>query len=182
VPCQASLLLTVDDVRNLHCPANQPPPPFLNLSPRPKNDEPPVETRRLTVYQIFRAAVENAREEIKRSPRTLAFSGLAGGLTMGLSGLGVASVRALIGNGPCQQFVSCFIYPIGFIAVIIGRAQLFTENTLYPVILVLEERRYFPSMLRLWAVVFTANVMGAFLFAYWQSSRQRCGRRSQRSL
>jgi formate-nitrite transporter family protein len=57
----------------------------------PEQDETPVETRRLTVYQIFRAAVENAREEIKRSPRTLAFSGLAGGLTMGLTGLGVSS-------------------------------------------------------------------------------------------
>ena len=32
------------------------------------------------------------------------------------------------------------LYPIGFIAVIIGRAQLFTENTLYPVALILSER------------------------------------------
>ena len=131
----------------------------------PKQDEPPVESKRLTVYQIFRAAVENAREEIKRSPRTLAFSGLAGGLTMGLTGLGVASVRALIGDGPWQQLISYFVYPIGFIAVIIGRAQLFTENTLYPVILVLDERRQLQATLRLWAIVFAANVLGAFLFA-----------------
>ena len=131
----------------------------------PNNDEPPAETRRLTVYQIFRAAVENAREEIRRSARTLAFSGLAGGLTMGLTGLGVASVRALIGDGPWQQFISYFIYPVGFIAVIIGRAQLFTENTLYPVILVLDERRHFTRIFRLWGIVFTSNVVGAFLFA-----------------
>jgi formate/nitrite transporter FocA (FNT family) len=57
------------------------------------------------------------------------------------------------------------LYPIGFIAVIIGRAQLFTENTLYPVIIVLDERRGFLSMLRLWATVFASNVCGAFLFA-----------------
>ena len=59
---------------------------------------------------------------------------------MSLTGLGVASVRALIGDGQWPQFISYFIYPVGFIAVISGRAQLFTENTLYPVILVLEER------------------------------------------
>jgi len=56
-------------------------------------------------------------------------------------------------------------YPIGFVAVIIGRAQLFTENTLYPVVLVLSERRHFLETLRLWAIVFTCNVVGAFLFA-----------------
>jgi formate/nitrite transporter FocA (FNT family) len=64
---------------------------------------------------------------------------------------------------------SFLLYPIGFIVVIIGRAQLFTENTLYPVVLVLDEpRRLRPNlfnMLRLWAVVFIANVLGAFCFA-----------------
>jgi formate-nitrite transporter family protein len=61
----------------------------------PKQDEPPAETGRLTFYRIFRAALENAREGIRRFPRTLAFSGLAGGLTMGLTGLGVARQFAL---------------------------------------------------------------------------------------
>ena len=57
------------------------------------------------------------------------------------------------------------IYPIGFIAVIIGRQQLFTENTLYPVVLVLDERKHLLSTLRLWAVVFISNIAGALLFA-----------------
>jgi formate/nitrite transporter FocA (FNT family) len=121
--------------------------------------------RRLTAPEIFEAAVANAREEIKRSVRTLIFSGIAGGITMGLTGLGVASVRALIGDGGWQQLVSCVIYPVGFITVIIGRAQLFTENTLYPVVLVLDKRRYLAATLRLWAVVFASNVFGALLFA-----------------
>jgi formate/nitrite transporter FocA (FNT family) len=54
---------------------------------------------------------------------------------------------------------------MGFMAVILGRGQLFTENTLYPVALVLTERRHFWSTMRLWAVVLSANVVGAFLFA-----------------
>lgn len=129
-----------------------------------KQDETP-ETRRLTASEIFDAATENAREELRRSPRTLAFSGVAGGLTMGLTGLGVASVRAILGPGPWQDFVSYFIYPIGFIAVIIGRAQLFTENTLYPVILILDEPRHLMATARLWAVVYVANITGASAFA-----------------
>jgi formate-nitrite transporter family protein len=124
-----------------------------------------VETRRLTAPEIFDAAQENAREELKRSARKLAFSGLAGGITLGLTGLGVAAIRASIGAGPWQEFVSYLIYPIGFIAVIIGRAQLFTENTLYPVVLVLDERRHLLATLRLWGIVFASNIAGAFLFA-----------------
>ena len=128
-----------------------------------------VDTRRLTAPEIFHAAQDNAREELKRSSRTLAFSGVLGGLTMGLTGLGVAAVRAILGGGGWEELVSFLIYPIGFIAVIIGRAQLFTENTLYPVVLILDERRYLGrhlrQTLRLWGVVFSANVLGAFLFA-----------------
>jgi formate-nitrite transporter family protein len=133
--------------------------------PTHHDEETVVDTKRLTAPQIFEAAVENAREELKRSSRKLAFSGMAGGMTMGLSALSVAAVQALLGEGAWQQFVSYLIYPAGFIAVIIGRAQLFTENTLYPVVLVLDERRHFVATLRLWGIVFTSNIAGALVFA-----------------
>jgi formate/nitrite transporter FocA (FNT family) len=71
----------------------------------------------------------------------------------------------MLGRGGWQDLVSYLAYPIGFIAVIIGRAQLFTENTLYPVILVLDEHRYLLHTLRLWGVVYVSNVLGATCFA-----------------
>jgi formate-nitrite transporter family protein len=123
------------------------------------------DTRRLTAAEIFSAAIDNAREELRRSNQKLAFSGVAGGLTMGLTGLAVASVRSLAGPGASLPIAPYLLYPIGFVAVIIGRAQLFTENTLYPVVLVLDERRHFKSTLRLWGVVFASNILGALLFA-----------------
>ena len=49
--------------------------------------------------------------------------------------------------------------------MIVGRAQLFTENTLFPVILVLSRRRHLRNTARLWAIVFATNVLGALLFA-----------------
>lgn len=123
------------------------------------------DTRRLTAAEIFKAAIDNAREELRRSNQKLAFSGLAGGLTMGLTGLAVASVRSLAGPGASFPIAPYLLYPIGFVAVIIGRAQLFTENTLYPVVLVLDERRHLRSTLRLWGVVFCSNILGALIFA-----------------
>ncbi|MGH9512368.1 MAG: formate/nitrite transporter family protein [Terriglobales bacterium] len=132
---------------------------------KPEEQDDTAESKRLTAPQIFHAVAENGRSELSRSSQTLAFSAIAGGITMGLTGLSVASVHALVGIGGWEQLVSYLVYPVGFIAVIIGRAQLFTENTLYPVILVLDEHRYFFQTLRLWGVVFSCNILGAFLFA-----------------
>jgi formate/nitrite transporter FocA (FNT family) len=72
---------------------------------------------------------------------------------------------AALGDTPAASFIAFMVYPIGFIAVIIGRAQLFTENTLYPVALLLSERRHFGDTARLWSVVFICNVLGATTFA-----------------
>jgi len=120
---------------------------------------------RRTAREIFQRVEDNAHEELRRSPHALAFSGFAGGLSMGLTGLGVASVLAALPNVPAREFLANLVYPLGFIAVIIGRAQLFTENTLYPVALVLSERRHFIDTLRLWSLVFAFNVLGAIGFA-----------------
>jgi formate/nitrite transporter FocA (FNT family) len=64
--------------------------------------------------------------------------------------------------------VAAAAYPIGFIFVIIGRSQLFTENTLEPVLPVLErrDRSTLHGMLRLWGIVLLGNVVGALIFAW----------------
>jgi formate/nitrite transporter FocA (FNT family) len=126
----------------------------------------PIETSRPNAQEIFKEVVRDARDELQRSTRALAFSGLAGGITIGLTPLAVAAVRVLLpANTPAADLIPYLFYPIGFIALIIGRAQLFTENTLYPVVLVLDERRYLRNTLRLWGTVFIANVAGALVFA-----------------
>jgi formate-nitrite transporter family protein len=124
------------------------------------------ETTRRSAQEIFEKVAESAHDELSRSSRALAFSGVAGGMGMGLTGLSVAVVQAALGPGSWQEFVSLLFYPMGFVAVIIGRAQLFTENTLFPVALILSERKHFANTLRLWTVVFLSNIGGAMLFAF----------------
>lgn len=121
-------------------------------------------SQRRTAQEIFQQVEDNAHDELRRSPQALAFSGFAGGVSMGLTGLAVASAMAALPQSPSRELVAYLVYPIGFVAVIIGRAQLFTENTLYPVALILSERRHFIDTLRLWAVVFVCNVLGATAF------------------
>ena len=120
---------------------------------------------RPTADEIYEQVSRNARHELERSALGLAISGLAGGITMGLTALSTSIVVAELGPGVVAGFVAHLFYPIGFIAVILGRAQLFTENTLYPVALMLAERRHAWKTLRLWAIVLCTNVIGAFLFA-----------------
>jgi formate/nitrite transporter FocA (FNT family) len=120
---------------------------------------------RPSAEDIYKQVASNARQELKRSSLALAISGFAGGTFMGLSALGTAIALAMLGHSLGDQMISRMFYPLGFIVVIVGRAQLFTENTLYPVALVLSEKREFWNTLRLWAVVLPSNVLGALAFA-----------------
>ncbi len=125
---------------------------------------------RPSAQEIFEQVANNARQELGRSTTSLAISGLAGGIFMGLSALGTAIALAMLttpGSEPSGiiQFIAKMFYPVGFIVVILGRSQLFTENTLYPIALVLAEKKHFWKTLRLWAVVLPANVLGALGFA-----------------
>ena len=127
---------------------------------------------RPSAEEIYKQVAANAKQELKRSSVSLAISGFAGGTFMGLSALGTAMALSYLGvqgGGKADvgwvHFVSRMFYPIGFIVVIVGRSQLFTENTLYPVALVLAERKQLWNTLRLWGVVLPSNVLGALAFA-----------------
>src|SRR5689334_16304851 len=117
------------------------------------------DSQRRTAQEIFEEVTDSARDELDRSSRALAFSGFIGGVTMGLTGLGVAIVKGTLGEGAWASLVANLLYPVGFISVIIGRSQLFTENTLYPVVLVLDERRHLAHTARLWAIVLACNIL-----------------------
>src|SRR5262245_37140323 len=123
------------------------------------------DSERLTAHEIFASAVQHAREELRRPWTALAFSGVAGGLTMGLTGLSTGLVTSILSPGALTELIAAMVYPIGFLAVVIGRAQLFTENTLYPVVLVLTEKNYLAPTAKLWTVVFAGNWLGSLLFA-----------------
>jgi formate/nitrite transporter FocA (FNT family) len=123
------------------------------------------ELSRPSAKEIYVEVADSARDELKRSMLSLAISGFAGGIFMGFSGLGVAISTVALGPSNASLFIAQMFYPIGFIIVILGRAQLFTENTLYPVALSLADHKHISHALRLWAVVLAANVAGACVFA-----------------
>ena len=119
----------------------------------------------LVVHETIR---KDGDEELQRPNSALAWSGLAAGLSMGFSFLAQALFYTQVPESPWRPLVVNLGYPLGFLITIIGRQQLFTENTLTVIIPLLARRNLttFVSVLRLWGVVLVANLAGAHLFAW----------------
>jgi formate/nitrite transporter FocA (FNT family) len=120
---------------------------------------------RASAADIYESVKREAAGELDRPVAALAFSGLFAGASVGFGAVASAAAAVALAGHSDARLVGAIFFPIGFIVVIIGRAQLFTENTLYPVTLVLDERRHLLATLRLWAVVLSANLIGAAFFA-----------------
>ena len=117
------------------------------------------------IHEIIR---EDGERELERSFSALAWSGLSAGLSMGFSFLMMSVIRSVLPDQRWQIMVSGFGYTTGFMIVVLGRQQLFTESTLTAVLPVLTKHSIGAvlRMLRLWAVVLVANVVGTILFAW----------------
>jgi len=116
------------------------------------------------VYETIRREGE---EELNRPAAALAWSGLAAGLSMGFSFIAETLLMAHLPDSPWRLLVSRAGYCIGFLIVILGRQQLFTENTLTVILPLLARKDVgtFLRVLRLWGIVLSANLVGTFLFA-----------------
>jgi formate/nitrite transporter FocA (FNT family) len=128
------------------------------------HDASPLEPRPHAV-DIYERVCDDTIEELERPPGSLVFSGLFAGFTIGLAPLAYVLALVTLGDADSSKFAAALLYPIGYVAVIIGRAQFFTENTLYPVMVTLRRPGYLRLSARLWAIVLSTNVVGALLFA-----------------
>jgi formate/nitrite transporter FocA (FNT family) len=126
----------------------------------------PQEGTRFTADEIHKNILEASQSELERPALALALSGLAAGLGIGFSFLLSALLSEHMG-AEHHQIASAIAYPVGFIFVVLARHQLFTENTLEPVIPLLEERslKTLVQVLRLWAIVLPTNLIGAAIFS-----------------
>lgn len=117
---------------------------------------------------VYEAIRREGEEELCRPTSALAWSGLAAGLSMGFSMVAEGLLRASLPDEPWTPLIARLGYSVGFLIVILGRQQLFTENTLTPILPLMKRRdsATFWQVLRLWGVVLLANLVGAFIFAW----------------
>ncbi len=118
---------------------------------------------RFSADEIFQRILASADEEIATGTVELMFSGLAAGFAITLTFVGHAAVTEYF---PENEVLAAILYPLGFIYIILGRYQLYTENTLPPVALVLARLASLPLLVRVWGLVLFGNLVGACLGAF----------------
>jgi formate/nitrite transporter FocA (FNT family) len=118
--------------------------------------------------EILRDEIDLGLVEISRAPTGLLISGFSAGLDLSFS-LFLSGVMYTLVSAEAPQLVQHLLmanaYTVGFIFVVLGRSELFTEHTTLGVLPVLNGRASVLSLLRLWALVYVGNLAGVALFA-----------------
>ena len=132
-----------------------------------KEAEAVEEASGLSPRLVFETIRRHGEEELKRPVKTLFWSGIAAGILISFSVLGEAYLRAYLPDTDWRFIVENLGYSLGFLMVILGRMQLFTENTITTVVPVVmtPTRAVFWRVTVLWSVVLFSNIVGAFAIA-----------------
>jgi formate-nitrite transporter family protein len=115
-------------------------------------------------YEVVR---REGIKELDRATSALFWSGLAAGLSMGFSFLAEGLLRSHLPDADWRPLISKLGYSVGFLIVILGNQQLYTENTLTPIVPLLHEWsvKRLRNVLRLCGAVLAANLLGTLIFA-----------------
>lgn len=121
--------------------------------------------RAAVLHEMIRAQGD---QELERTLAALWWSALAAGLTMGLSLMAMGLLYSRLPDGSSAQVIASLGYSAGFLAVILARQQLFTENTLTAVLPIMTTPTLanVGRLFRLWSVVLLGNLAGTLLVAW----------------
>jgi formate-nitrite transporter family protein len=131
-----------------------------------KNEEHTLEQPK-EPYDIMKEQIEAGLKEHRRSNIGLFLSSLSAGLEVGFSILLIGIIYTLFKGevSPSKLYLMmALVYPIGYIFVIIGRSELFTEHTVLATIPVLNGEATLKSLAKLWIIIYSGNLAGGYLF------------------
>ena len=141
-------------------PASDHRPAERDEEPKPLGQEAP---------EIVEDAAKIGRKRLERSPAGDVVTSVVGGLSIGFGVVAMAWVAAAFGGeeGPSvAHLAGALAYPVGFVILLVGKGELFTENFLLPVTGVLERRGTVRQLLALWGRTLVFNLLGALVFAF----------------
>lgn len=114
------------------------------------------------------------QDELDRPILSLLLSAFAAGVGISVSVLAETFLKLRLPATPASELVSSLGYSVGFVMVIIGNLQLFTEQTVTAVLPVVTHPtlRNLGRLARLWALVLVGNMLGTLFAAAlmaWQA-------------
>jgi formate/nitrite transporter FocA (FNT family) len=121
---------------------------------------------RMSADEIYDNVADAAEEELERPASALIWSAIAAGLTIGFSFFAAAFLSSLAPDRFARAAAAAG-YPLGFIFVVLARNQLFTENTLEPILPLLRQPTWttLRKVLGLWGAVLGGNIVGGLAIA-----------------
>jgi len=133
-----------------------------------KDEQEADEVTALRAPVVYTAIKREGEAELERPLLSLWWSGLAAGLAIFLSVVALGALSRYLEADGTPHPATHLGYCLGFIVVVFGRWQLFTENTVTAVLplLTYRDRATLTKMVRLWGVVLVANILGVFLAAW----------------
>ncbi|MBE3638386.1 formate/nitrite transporter family protein [Mangrovicoccus algicola] len=139
--------------------------------PDDEEEESVSEASSLSPRLIYEVVRRDGDEELNRPASALIWSGVAAGILISASVMAEAALHSALPDAPWREIIENAGYSLGFMIVILGRMQLFTENTITTVLPFLARPglRCFGSVMKLWSIVLAANVVGAFVAGWFLS-------------
>ncbi|KWV92710.1 formate/nitrite transporter family protein [Erythrobacter sp. YT30] len=121
-----------------------------------------------TSPEIYIEIAREGIEEMSRPTLSLFWSAVAAGILVSFSFVAKAVLHADVGDMPLGHAIESLGYTIGFILVIFCRLQLFTENTITPVLpaIAAPSSSNFLNMGRVWGISLVANFIGTAIMAW----------------
>ncbi len=117
--------------------------------------------------EVLRSIIEKGKHELNRDFVGLLMSSFSAGLDIGFGPLLMGVFLTLSANGfgdLTTELLLASAYAVGFILVILGRSELFTEHTTLAVMPVIDGQASMKQLLNLWGIVYLGNIVGGIVF------------------
>lgn len=139
---------------------------------KPPQDDDVEELKAADATDLHRTVVEEGERELNRPAASLFWSGLAAGMAINASLIAEGALRLHLPESAWRELVVGLGYPVGFLLVILGRMQFFTESTVTAMLPLVEKPSRWAAWrtLRLWGIVLGANLLGTAIAALTISS------------
>jgi formate/nitrite transporter FocA (FNT family) len=112
--------------------------------------------------QAFERMVDEGTQRLHRTWREVVVTGFFGGTEVAMGVLAFLSVLHATHN----QLVAGLAFSIGFLAMLLGRSELFTEGFLVPVTTVAAKRASVAQLFKLWGGTLVANLVGGWILMW----------------
>lgn len=124
------------------------------IAPVGAREEPEIE-------DAFDRLIEEGDNRLSRPLLPLMATGFLGGVDIAVGVLAYLVVKHETGN----PLLAALAFTIGFVALLMARSELFTENFLVPVTALVAGHGTFLQLIRLWVVTLIMNLAGGLILA-----------------